>query len=85
MLGQSLAIGMRALMVAAKQSLEEEEQLSPRQMGVSLAVALVLFIGMFILGPTILFAWFGTASAAAVLTNVLEGCSGSRCSSATSG
>ncbi|MGH2642125.1 MAG: DUF1385 domain-containing protein, partial [Actinomycetota bacterium] len=30
-LGQSLAIGMRALMISANQSLEDEERLTPRQ------------------------------------------------------
>ena len=44
-LGQSLAIGMRALMVAANQSVEDDEQLTSRQVGVSLAIAMVLFVG----------------------------------------
>ena len=57
-LGQSLAIGVRALMVASKHSLEEEEQLSSKQMGVSLTIALVVFVGVFVLGPTALFTWF---------------------------
>ena len=56
-LGQSLAIGMRALMIAANQSVDDEEQLTSKQIGVSLALALVLFIGVFILGPTTLFTW----------------------------
>jgi uncharacterized protein YqhQ len=56
-LGQSLAIGVRALMVASKHSLEEDEQLSSTQMGVSLGVALLVFVAVFILGPTTLFAW----------------------------
>ncbi|HJR98022.1 MAG TPA: DUF1385 domain-containing protein [Actinomycetota bacterium] len=56
-LGQSLAIGMRALMVAANQSVDDDEQLTSRQIGVSLAIAMLLFIGVFILGPTTLFTW----------------------------
>ena len=32
-LGQSLAIGMRALMVSSNHSLEEDEQLTSRQIG----------------------------------------------------
>lgn len=56
-LGQSLAIGMRALMVAANQSVDDDEQLTSRQIGVSLALALLLFVGVFILGPTTLFSW----------------------------
>ncbi|HYJ60194.1 MAG TPA: DUF1385 domain-containing protein [Actinomycetota bacterium] len=57
-LGQSLSIGVRALMIASKHSMEEEEQLSSKQMGVSLTIALVVFVGFFILGPTALFTWF---------------------------
>ena len=49
-LGQSLAIGIRALMIAANQSVEDEEQLTSRQVGLSLALAMVLFVGIFILG-----------------------------------
>jgi uncharacterized protein YqhQ len=56
-LGQSLAIGMRALMIAANRSVDDEEQLTSRQIGVSLAIAMLLFIGVFILGPTTLFTW----------------------------
>jgi uncharacterized protein YqhQ len=56
-LGQSLAIGMRALMIAANRSVDDEEQLTSRQIGVSLVVAMLLFIGVFILGPTTLFTW----------------------------
>ena len=53
MLGQSLAIGVRALMIAANQSVEDEEQLTSRQVGVSLAIAMIFFVGIFILGPTL--------------------------------
>ena len=56
-LGQSLAIGVRALVVASKHSLEEEEQLSSKQLGISLVIAMVVFIAIFIVGPTALFAW----------------------------
>jgi len=56
-LGQSLAIGMRALMIAANQSVDDEEQLTSKQIGASLAIAMLLFVGIFILGPTTLFAW----------------------------
>jgi uncharacterized protein YqhQ len=73
-LGQSLAIGMRALMISANQSLEEEDRLSPRQVGLSIALALVLFIGIFIIGPTTLFAWFeNRTGSAGILTLVGEG------------
>lgn len=73
-LGQSLAIGMRALLISANQSLEEEDRLTPRQVALSVVLALLLFIGIFIIGPTTLFAWFeGRTGSAGVLTLVGEG------------
>ena len=73
-LGQSLAIGMRALMISANQSLEEEERLTPRQVVLSVVLALVLFVGIFIIGPTTLFAWFeNRTGSAGILTLVGEG------------
>jgi len=72
-LGQSLAIGMRALLVATNQSMEEDEQLSSRQVGLALALALVAFTAVFVLGPTILFAWVQRRVSDGLLTNVLEG------------
>ena len=73
-LGQSLAIGMRALMISANQSLEEEDRLTPRQVALSVILALVLFVGIFIIGPTTLFAWFeDRTESGGVLTLVGEG------------
>ena len=73
-LGQSLSIGIRALMIASNHAVAEEEQLSSRQMGVSLTIALVAFIAIFILGPTTLFAWAeNRVDANGVLVNVAEG------------
>jgi uncharacterized protein YqhQ len=43
-LGQALAIGFRALSVSARESAPEEEQLSSRQMAVSMGVAIVIFL-----------------------------------------
>jgi uncharacterized protein YqhQ len=73
-LGQSMAIGMKALQIGARESSEDEEQLSSGQMGVSLGIAIALFLGVFILGPTLLFTWFQhRVDSDGVLTNVLEG------------
>jgi uncharacterized protein YqhQ len=73
-LGQSLAIGMRALLISANQSLEDEERLTPRQVALSVVLALLLFIGIFIIGPTTLFAWFeGRTGNRGVLTLIGEG------------
>jgi uncharacterized protein YqhQ len=73
-LGQSLTIGVRALMIASNRATEEEEQLSSRQVGISLAVALALFTVIFVLGPTSLFVWLEDAvDVHGPLVNVAEG------------
>jgi uncharacterized protein YqhQ len=72
-LGQSLAIGTRALLIAANRSVEEEEQLTKRQVGISLALAMLLFVGVFIIGPTALFSWFQGEVGGGAWTHVLEG------------
>ncbi len=73
-LGQSLAIGMRALMISANQSLEEDERLTPRQVVLSIVLAMALFIGIFIIGPATLFAWLENRTGrAGILTLMGEG------------
>lgn len=72
-LGQSLAIGVRAMMVAANHSTEDEEQLSSRQIGITLGVAMLLFTAIFILAPTALFAWFGGRFGDGVAVLIAEG------------
>ncbi len=72
-LGQSLSIGVRALMVAANKAANEEEQLTPHQIGISLALAIVFFVLIFMLGPTTLFAWMQHRIGSGLWTNVLEG------------
>ena len=72
-LGQSLAIGIRALMIGANQSMEADEQLTSRQIGLSLVVAMVLFISVFVLGPAVLFAWVERRTGGGVSMLVAEG------------
>jgi uncharacterized protein YqhQ len=72
-LGQSLAIGYRALTVSASASSEEDVQLSKGQMGLSLALAMVLFVGVFVVGPAVLFKWAQRGLGSGLLANVLEG------------
>jgi uncharacterized protein YqhQ len=52
-LGESLAIGVKALMISANQALEDEEQLSDRQLGWTLGTAMVLFSAVFIVLPVL--------------------------------
>jgi uncharacterized protein YqhQ len=72
-LGQALAIGFRALAISARESSPEEEQLTSRQMAVSMAIAVVLFIGIFIAVPAAAFGWVGRRVDSSVLVNVGEG------------
>lgn len=72
-LGQSVAIGVRALMIATNQSTGDEVELTSRQVGVALALAGVLFVGVFILGPTALFAWVQDSLGGGVWVNIGEG------------
>lgn len=72
-LGQSLAIGTRALLIATNQSMEEEEKLTSRQVGLALALAIAFFVAVFVLGPTVLFAWIQRRAGGGLLTNMLEG------------
>ncbi len=73
-LGQSLSIGIRALMIASNHATDEEEQLSSKQVGISLTIALLLFMAVFVLGPTSLFVWLeNQLDVHGVLVNVAEG------------
>src|SRR5688500_2555651 len=52
-LGESLGIGIKALMISANQALEEEEQLSDKQLGWTLGTAMIMFSAIFIALPLI--------------------------------
>jgi uncharacterized protein YqhQ len=49
----ALKIGTKALTISANQSVEEDEQLSGKEMGGSLVLALLMFIGVFIILPNV--------------------------------
>lgn len=73
-LGQALVIGVRALTVSANHAVEEEEKLSSRQMAVSMTIALVFFIGLFVVAPTVLFRFAeGRVTSSGILLNAAEG------------
>jgi uncharacterized protein YqhQ len=72
-LGQALGIGFKALSISARESAPEEEQLTSRQMGLSMVVAAVIFIGLFIVLPAATFRWVGGRVDSSLLVNVLEG------------
>jgi uncharacterized protein YqhQ len=53
-MAEALSIGMRAMTIAANQSMDEEEKLSKNQMGLTIFVALAAFIGIFIVLPNVI-------------------------------
>jgi uncharacterized protein YqhQ len=69
----ALRIGARALTISANQSVEEEEQLTKRQMGGSLAVAMLLFIGIFIVVPNVGLAALHDRIGSETLYHIVEG------------
>jgi uncharacterized protein YqhQ len=71
--GQALVIGFRALSISARESAPEEEQLSSRQMAISMTVAAVIFLGIFIVLPAVAFRWVGHHIGSSVVVNALEG------------
>jgi uncharacterized protein YqhQ len=72
-LGQALSIGVKALTISANQAVEEDEKLSTGQMALSMTLAMVLFIGIFIVGPAVTFGYLGRRIGSGVLANILEG------------
>ncbi len=72
-LGQAISIGVRALSISANRSSPEDVQLSSRQMALSMAVAVLLFVGIFIVGPAVAFRWVGRNVGSSVLVNAMEG------------
>ena len=72
-LGQALGIGIKALTISANQSAEEEEKLTPRQMAFSMAIAMVVFIGIFIVFPAVVSNFARDRVDSGILLNIGEG------------
>jgi uncharacterized protein YqhQ len=72
-LGQALGIGIKALTISANQSAEEEEKLTPRQMAFSMTIALVIFIGIFVVFPAVVSNFAKERVPSGILLNVAEG------------
>ena len=76
-LGESLGIGIKALMISANHSLEEEEELTDKQLGWSLGTAMVLFSAVFIalpvLGARLVENLIGGSEGDPLVFNLIEG------------
>ncbi len=69
----ALKMGTRALTVSANQSVDEDEQLSGKEMSSSLLIALVLFIGVFIVVPNAGLAFLSDRIGDGTLYHLVEG------------
>ncbi|MDQ3537554.1 MAG: DUF1385 domain-containing protein [Actinomycetota bacterium] len=69
----AMSIGTRALTISANQSVEESEQLSGKAMGGSLVMALLMFIGVFIVLPNVGLAFLSRQLGTGTLYHVVEG------------
>jgi len=72
-LSEAMSIGVRALTVSANQALEEEEKLSTKQMALSMTIAFVMFIGLFIILPAIGVNFFSKKIHTSLVYNLFEG------------
>jgi uncharacterized protein YqhQ len=69
----SLAIGVRALAISGNQALEEDEQLTDRQMGWSLGLGAAFFTLLFILAPAAGTNWLSSHLPSNLVFNLVEG------------
>jgi uncharacterized protein YqhQ len=72
-LGEAMSIGVRALTISANQALEEEEKLSSKQMALSMVIAFVMFIALFIVLPAIGVNFFSKKISHSLTYNLIEG------------
>jgi uncharacterized protein YqhQ len=70
---ESLSIGIRALVVSANQSLEEDEKLTPRQMAITMGFAMTAFIGIFVILPTLGLSFVNRHIEHTITYNIIEG------------
>jgi uncharacterized protein YqhQ len=69
----SLVIGVRALAISGNQALEEDEQLTDRQMGWSLGIGAAFFTALFILAPAAGTNWLSRLLPNNLVFNLVEG------------
>jgi uncharacterized protein YqhQ len=76
-LGESMSIGIKALMISANHAMEEDEQLSEKQLGWTLATAMILFSAIFIvlpvLGTRLIHNLVGEGGDSKLVSNLIEG------------
>ncbi len=58
-LGESLGLGFKALAWSADRQLPEEERISSRAMGITMAISVILFSAIFLVAPALGTSWLG--------------------------
>ena len=73
-LWESLSLGMRALAMSANESMgEEEEDISKKEMGVSILIGVVIAVALFVVLPLFAVRMFGSLRAHSTLFVLVEG------------
>ncbi len=70
---ENLSLGFKALSFSANEATDEDIKISGKQMGVSVAIALIFVVGVFFVLPTVIGRSFSTAIENSILYNLLEG------------
>jgi uncharacterized protein YqhQ len=72
-LGRAISIGARALAVSAGLAAGDQERITPRQVAATLTVALLLFVGLFVVVPAVLAHLAIRPLGSILVANLLEG------------
>lgn len=70
---ENLSLGFKALSYSVNEATGEEVQMSKKQMGISVAIALVFTVGLFFILPTVIGRSFSSFIPNTILYNLLEG------------
>lgn len=74
LLWDTLVLGTRAIMFSASVAMEEqEEELSPRAMWTTMAIALVFVVGLFFVSPLLFMNWLDHYLTSSFASNLIEG------------
>ncbi len=70
---ENLSLGFKALSYSVNQATDEDVKLSGKQMGISVAVALIFVVGIFFVLPTVIGRSFSPFISNSILYNLIEG------------
>ncbi|MBM3709742.1 MAG: DUF1385 domain-containing protein, partial [Actinobacteria bacterium] len=70
---ENLSLGFRALSYSVNESTGEEIKFSNKQMGISVAIALIFVVGVFFVLPTVIGRSFSAMMPNSIVYNLLEG------------